>query len=112
CHIFITGSSILGGGVRAPRSLIRCAAAFPCPLPADEDPDQYHLLREVVAIYGVVRNFSRQLDAQLMLCPDYWNCFALFWGGLTQSVRACNLLCGVCVGITSSEFYSRPFGCR
>ena len=26
--------------------------------------------------------------------------FALFWGGLT--VGACNLLCGICVGVTGS----------
>lgn len=31
---------------------------------------------------------------------DFPSGFALFWGGLT--VGACNLLCGICVGITGS----------
>ena len=44
------------------------------------------------------------------MVPYYWGCancidefdlgFALFWGGLT--VGACNLLCGLCVGVAGS----------
>ena len=36
----------------------------------------------------------------LCTCTEQYPGFALFWGGLT--VGACNLLCGVCVGITGS----------
>ena len=40
----------------------------------------------------------------LELCVLYWRIlglgFALFWGGLT--VGACNLLCGLCVGVAGS----------
>ncbi|PPQ66320.1 hypothetical protein CVT26_011151 [Gymnopilus dilepis] len=65
--IFVTGASILGGG-----------------------------------IIGIV--YSAKLapisSAELYTPQNYFTGFALFWGGLT--VGACNLLCGVCVGVTGS----------
>ncbi|KAJ2926742.1 hypothetical protein H1R20_g10341, partial [Candolleomyces eurysporus] len=61
---------------------------------------------EVVAIYGVIIGivYSSKLtgvsEAQLYTPANYYTGFALFWGGLT--VGFCNLLCGVCVGITGA----------
>ncbi|PPQ84589.1 hypothetical protein CVT25_015792 [Psilocybe cyanescens] len=93
--IFITGSSLLGGGVRAPRittkNLIRRVFIIFC---------------EVVAIYGVIIGivYSAKLTAipsELLFTPEnYFTGFAIFWGGLT--VGACNMLCGICVGITGA----------
>jgi len=90
--IFVTGASIVGGGVRAPRigtknliSIIFC---------------------EVVAIYGMIigivySNKIEMVPETNLYTPDnYFTGFALFWGGLT--VGMCNLLCGVSVGITGS----------
>ncbi|KAJ7451825.1 ATP synthase subunit C-domain-containing protein [Mycena galericulata] len=90
--IFVTGSSILGGGVRAPRITTKNLISI--------------IFCEVVAIYGVIIGivFSAKLvavpDEQLYTRENYFTGFALFWGGLT--VGACNLLCGVCVGITGA----------
>ncbi|KAJ2917756.1 hypothetical protein MD484_g2654, partial [Candolleomyces efflorescens] len=61
---------------------------------------------EVVAIYGVIIGivYSARLnsvgEAELYTPANYYTGFALFWGGLT--VGLCNLLCGVCVGITGA----------
>ncbi|KAK7005947.1 ATP synthase subunit C-domain-containing protein [Favolaschia claudopus] len=90
--IFLTGSSILGGGVRAPRITTKNLISI--------------IFCEVVAIYGVIIGiiFSSKLmpveDALIYTRDNYFTGFALFWGGLT--VGACNLMCGICVGITGA----------
>jgi V-type H+-transporting ATPase proteolipid subunit len=45
---------------------------------------------------GTVQDASSSLDHLRQILPG----FALFWGGLTVGV--CNLLCGICVGVTGS----------
>ncbi|ESK89372.1 vacuolar atp synthase subunit c [Moniliophthora roreri MCA 2997] len=90
--IFITGASILGAGVRAPRITTKNLISI--------------IFCEVVAIYGVIIGivYSSKLKSVpenvLYTQDNYFLGFALFWGGLT--VGACNLLCGLCVGITGS----------
>ncbi|RPD53211.1 hypothetical protein L226DRAFT_447266, partial [Lentinus tigrinus ALCF2SS1-7] len=90
--IFITGASILGGGVRAPRIRTKNLISI--------------IFCEVVAIYGVIigivysSRVSAVPDTLLYTRENYFTGYALFWGGLT--VGACNLLCGISVGIAGS----------
>ncbi|KAF8629889.1 hypothetical protein AX15_003245 [Amanita polypyramis BW_CC] len=90
--IFITGSSVLGGGVRAPRITTKNLISI--------------IFCEVVAIYGVIIGivYSAKMiavpETSLYTRENYYTGFAIFWGGLT--VGACNLLCGLCVGVTGS----------
>jgi len=93
--IFVTGASILGGGVRAPRIRTKNLISI--------------IFCEVVAIYGVIMAivFSSRIgstpiqETDLYTADNYFTGFALFWGGLT--VGFCNLLCGITVGITGSN---------
>ncbi|PWN99029.1 putative PPA1-H+-ATPase 23 kd subunit, vacuolar [Tilletiopsis washingtonensis] len=93
--IFITGSSILGAGVRAPRITTKNLISI--------------IFCEVVAIYGVIMAivFSAKVSGTLttpdgLYTPDnYLTGFALFWGGLT--VGFCNLFCGAAVGVTGAN---------
>lgn len=91
--IFITGSSIVGGGVKAPRIRTKNLISI--------------IFCEVVAIYGVIMSivFSSKLttpDKETMYSgQNYYVGFALFWSGIT--VGMCNLICGVSVGINGSS---------
>ncbi|OJJ51129.1 hypothetical protein ASPZODRAFT_127143 [Penicilliopsis zonata CBS 506.65] len=90
--IFLTGSSIVGGGVRAPRIRTKNLISI--------------IFCEVVAIYGVIMAivFSSKLnlvsDEELFSGSSYYTGYALFWGGIT--VGMCNLICGISVGINGS----------
>ena len=61
---------------------------------------------EVVAIYGVIMAivFSSKLNLvsgdEIYSGSSYYTGYALFWGGVT--VGACNLICGISVGINGS----------
>jgi V-type H+-transporting ATPase proteolipid subunit len=90
--IFITGSSILGAGVRAPHIRTKNLISI--------------IFCEVVAIYGVIMAiiFSSKLNAAtgaaLSSADAYFTGFSIFWSGIT--VGMCNLICGVAVGINGS----------
>lgn len=90
--IFLTGSSIVGGGVKAPRIRTKNLISI--------------IFCEVVAIYGVIMAivFSSKLNLvnqdEIFSGSSYYTGYALFWGGIT--VGACNLICGVSVGINGS----------
>ena len=93
--IFITGASLLGGAVRAPRIRSKNLISV--------------IFCEAVAIYGVIVSIILQtkimLDREKANVDEYsdkkfFAGYGIFWAGVCCGIG--NLACGVCVGICGS----------
>eukprot|EP00187_Rhodella_violacea_P010550 CAMPEP_0174885552 /NCGR_PEP_ID=MMETSP0167-20121228/814_1 /TAXON_ID=38298 /ORGANISM="Rhodella maculata, Strain CCMP736" /LENGTH=187 /DNA_ID=CAMNT_0016121169 /DNA_START=4 /DNA_END=567 /DNA_ORIENTATION=+ len=88
--IFITGSSLVGAAIKAPRIQSKNLISV--------------IFCEAVAIYGVIMAIIMQtkvIETAEGVSPSAYAGYGLFAAGIT--VGLANLCCGLCVGITGSS---------
>mmetsp|Transcript_787 Transcript_787/g.2426 ORF Transcript_787/g.2426 Transcript_787/m.2426 type:complete len:175 (-) Transcript_787:477-1001(-) len=89
--IFITGSSLVGAAIKAPRIRSKNLISV--------------IFCEAVAIYGVIVSIILQthldpVEGTEVTAKMKFAGYAIFWSGLTAGIG--NLACGVCVGVCGS----------
>jgi len=89
--IFITGTSLLGAAVKAPRIRSKNLISV--------------IFCEAVAIYGIImaiifQGKMNKISGTDFSDQDYYSGYSIFWSGMT--VGFANLFCGIAVGITGS----------
>eukprot|EP00029_Vermamoeba_vermiformis_P005235 TRINITY_DN1756_c0_g1_i1.p1 TRINITY_DN1756_c0_g1~~TRINITY_DN1756_c0_g1_i1.p1 ORF type:complete len:177 (-),score=46.71 TRINITY_DN1756_c0_g1_i1:118-648(-) len=88
--IYLTGVSILGGGIHVPRIRTKNLISV--------------IFCEAVAIYGIIMAVIFQTKigetGENVTLKDYYSGFSIFWSGM--AVGLTNIICGTSVGATGS----------
>ncbi|KAG5440464.1 hypothetical protein PCK2_000492 [Pneumocystis canis] len=97
--IFITGTSILGGGVKAPhiqtKNLIRLKMI------ELKIIDRFSSNKVLTVLSFASAKLQEVVGPDLYTRQNFYTGYSLFWGGITVGI--CNVACGLAVGVSGSS---------